>query len=732
MALALLSCEAVWAVYPQTKTLDDGNLTLFILNTGSFGFDPEETRGDVTGLYYPGGSFKGIMAGGGIWVTGKKHDEWRITISGDESEFVPGPVGADGLPADTTFRIYRLTRGEDYALSDDYRNWPVTLGAPVDAFGRPLVRGSQALFTMFNDADSAAHIFTGFAGTPPLGVEVRCYAHTWDNNYQQFDTMMTQVVFLDFSITNIGDGPIDSCIVSLYSDPDIGYSENDLVGSNAELQCAYVYDEADSDPIYGDSPPVVGLAFLENTAASMNFYYRCRLSYPECEAVDTLPKLLNIVRGLRPGGQPYIDPTTLEETTFPFGGDPVADSGWIGTNSRDYRFILNTQPIDLAVGDSIKFKTALVVARGNSTKNGILRFLETVRLLRDLEHSDTLAPKIAASRYNAVEVRGHRLIGYDWGGRFLGGGVDLASRYLPYAAAVPLSNPAELIFDSRNDDRLFRFVENGTNLEYAGELTGTGIMLKSQDQRLKCIVLDLDHDGKLTDKDGKLDPLILTGLDYEFGSFGPVGTNLSKFAEDLQFVVHLDQTLKEIGRTTIGLAAERMSEEFSSLPNSIVVGEPASEAPSEVILEITNNTGFVQAMNLLSSEPASVGFLPSDFELGIGESRFVSMQSTAGYDPAREVTISLYSYGLNNEFLTVPVDILPAQTTVSGDADNSGKLDLADVLRMIRILYRDDPISTPLRQLDANCDLRFGLVDVVAYINFLYLHSELPCKSGMN
>jgi hypothetical protein len=83
--LPLLSFGAAFAINPLVQTLNDGNLTLFVLNNGSFGFDPQETRGDVTGLYYPGNSYKGIMTGGGIWVAGKKNDEWRITISGDES-----------------------------------------------------------------------------------------------------------------------------------------------------------------------------------------------------------------------------------------------------------------------------------------------------------------------------------------------------------------------------------------------------------------------------------------------------------------------------------------------------------------------------------------------------------------------------------------------------------------------------------------------------------------------
>ncbi len=305
----------------------------------------------------------------------KKDGDWRITISGDESEFVPGPVGEGGVAADTTFRLYKITRGEDFSQNDDHRNWPASLGAPVDAFGRPLLRGSQSIFTMFNDLDTASHVFTGFSGTMPLGVEVKLNAHTWDNDFQLFDTVLTQVVILDYTITNRGETAIDSCIVSLYADPDIGYSGNDRLGSKAEVQCAYVYNDSNIDSDLGDSPPVVGIVVLENLAGSMNYYYPCNRFYPECVPIDTLPKLLNLIRGLKPNGQPYFNPVTTFPTTFPFDGNPFDSTGWLADLSRDYRFILNTLPKDLAAGDSIKLKVALIVSKGATTKDGVRQIL---------------------------------------------------------------------------------------------------------------------------------------------------------------------------------------------------------------------------------------------------------------------------------------------------------------------------------------------------------------------
>ncbi len=728
--MLLLVCEAAFAVYPQAKTIDDGNLTLFVLNTGSFGVDPGRTRQGFAGLYYPRATSNALMAGGGIWVAGKKDGDWRITISGDESEFVPGPVGEGGLAADTTFRLYKITRGEDYAENDDYRNWPASLGAPVDAFGRPLLRGSQAIFTIFNDLDTAAHVFTGFSGTLPLGVEVKLNAHTWDNDFQLLDTVLTQVIIFDYTVINRGETPIDSCIVSLYADPDIGFSGNDRLGSKAEAQCAYVYNDSNIDSDLGDSPPVVGMVMLENLAGSMNYYYPCSRFYPECVPIDTLPKLLNLIRGLKSNGQPYFNPVTTFPTTFPFDGNPFDSSGWLADLSRDYRFILNTLPTDLAAGDSISLKAALVVAKGGTTKDGVRRFLETAILLRGLEKSDTLTPKFAISAENAVGVSGRRVIGRNWGGRYLGGGADFATRYLHFGANSEEQIPATLTIGGSGGQDLLRFVPNGSRFEYAGKAEGnSGVSLYAEGERQQCIFLDLDKDGLVSNRSGKLDPFILTTLDYDIPVEWARGRSLATLSDQLHYAVHLDQSRDEVAGTEVSFDGAMMEAEFGSLADYLGVSEPRSEAPTEFVFRITNDTRFVQRIDLISNEPLQINFSTASFDLGAGESNHVSMYSTAPYLNDQDYEVSFHSYGFSDDERKLPIYVQPTLITVAGDVDNDGELDFADLLRMVRILYRDEPIVTPIRQIDADCDLRFGLIDLIMFVNYLYLQTPLPCNS---
>jgi hypothetical protein len=723
----------VFGITPIVRTINDGNLTMFFHNNGTFGYDPNATRGEVTGLYYPRDSYNGILSGGGIWIAGKRDGGWRITISGDSSEFVPGQIGNDGYPVDTSFRIYKITRGEDYQQNDDYRNWPVGLGAPADAFGRPLIQGSQALFTIFNDSDSAGHVFRGFAGTPPLGVQAKLSVHTWDNEFQLFDTMLSQVVFLDYTISNQFATPIDSCSVSLYADVDIGYSPTDRFGSNAELRCAYIYDESDEDSYYGPHPPVVGIVSLDDAITSANFYYPCSRQYPECIRVDTVTELINLVHGLRPNGSPHIDSVTLAPTLFPYGGDPSDTTGWVSRLSRDYRILLNTEPVEMERGVEHNVRAALIVARGTSNLDGVRQFLKTARMLRELSASDALSPRFKVSAENAVQVVGERLIGRDWGGRYLGGGADVASAFFHFSGIPDAPAPATLVLGGKSLQKMDRFVASGDSWKYAGTTTADYAMATVlAGHAARTVFLDLDNDGSPNGSDGKLEPLILTSLYSQSEGFGSGGADLASFAEHLLYAVELDQRIESTGPTTLNLDGLRMSAEFEEHPESITIAEPASEAPTERVIEIANATEFAQSISLKLNFPVEIGFQPAAFELGVGERRFVSIQSRRTYHEEDQLEILVLANGFKNEVMALPLQITPASLTVIGDADASGKFDLADALRMVRILYRDDPIVVPLRQIDSNCDSRFDLTDLVIFINSLYRQGRVPCNPTTN
>ncbi len=715
----------------EVTTLDDGNLYLFVSNNGTFAFDSSASRGEYAGLYYPKNTYRWVMSGGGIWLAGKKGDQWRVTISGAESEFVPGPAYRR-TPAASPFPIYKITRGENYALNDDYRNWPSALGAPVDAFGQPLIMGSQCLYTLFNDTDTAAHS-SDIAGTLPLGVEVKLYAYTYDNTYQTYDTMMTQVVFLEYTVTNRSSDMIDSFIVTIYGDPDIGYSDDDRVGSDVETGMAYCYSEGSHDQYYGGKTPAVGICLLNDRASSINFYYFYRRNDPPSARLDSLYKTINLVRGLQLMGEPYLDSSTMAPTKFPFSGNPVDSTGWINTLSKDYRFVINASPTSLPAGDSIKIVAALIVARGETNKESISRLLATTRSVRELYRQNVAAPQLQASSADAVTIRGANIRGRDWGGRFLTGGLDFASRYFGDTTAPDTLVVVRMDISSSPVQKAYRYVPEGTFFKFAGFARECVEVVETDSgERLEYCYIDADQDGTISNADGKLDPIIVFTTPY---SDTPrpyrIDSNLGAPSPEKLLAMELDASLADLSGGRLVVDTKAMSLPFASRQldgsDTLFVSEPAGGAYSERTLMFTNDTRFLQEIDLVSSDPAHLRIMPAQCELGTGESTFVFLHCYPPESYDFSGMLNIFARRLRSDHLNIPVTIA-LRPGVFGDANEDGVLTLNDLIEMIRILYRGAPPLAPRRLIDSNCDGVFNLVDLVIFLNVLYQQADATCS----
>lgn len=81
-----------------------------------------------------------------------------------------GPID----PTNPRYKIWSLKRDE--TTTDDYKNWPVDLGAPytTDEYGVkvPAISGDQMYWFVMNDMDASrtAKLY----GTAPMGIEVQC------------------------------------------------------------------------------------------------------------------------------------------------------------------------------------------------------------------------------------------------------------------------------------------------------------------------------------------------------------------------------------------------------------------------------------------------------------------------------------------------------------------------------------------------------------------------------
>jgi hypothetical protein len=163
--------------------INANKILMFVTNHGNFGRDLAGVFGYDYGTFYPYFSIEDIYSGlhdnsvlyaGGIWMGGHVDGQIRVAIAEYDDEYVPGPMaGGTYLPDNPAFKVYKLYRDSLAGNpNNDYLNWPVDQGAPVDGFGNPRMIGDQMLWTVYNDADPWQH-GNNAGNTDPLGVEVR-------------------------------------------------------------------------------------------------------------------------------------------------------------------------------------------------------------------------------------------------------------------------------------------------------------------------------------------------------------------------------------------------------------------------------------------------------------------------------------------------------------------------------------------------------------------------------
>src|SRR4030067_2255098 len=78
---------------------------------------------NYAGMFWPKGSGKVIDYASALWLVGKKGIEIRTAVTEYQSEFVPGPIRADG----EKYRIYKINRDG----TGDWDVWPFDIGAPA-------------------------------------------------------------------------------------------------------------------------------------------------------------------------------------------------------------------------------------------------------------------------------------------------------------------------------------------------------------------------------------------------------------------------------------------------------------------------------------------------------------------------------------------------------------------------------------------------------------------------
>ena len=391
------------------ERMDINNIDLPIQNNGSTGDDAK--------AYYPNGQttlsflFQGGFATSG-YVNGQLRASWMAPASLVE-EWQPGIWGMN--PTDPLARFYVVNKS-DVQGSQAYIDWAdaVSIGAEFEDLNgdglydpyidRPDMIGTDRIIWFpINDNTSSAQR-TPRLNTAPLGLEVHMQVFAFARADELGD-----VIFFRYRLINPTQNNIDDMIFSVWEDPDIGNSDDDLIGCDTTLSLGYIYNDAD-DPNYGINPPAHGVDYFQGpvveSVGDTAYLYRGPFF-----GIDTLPDMRNLPMTsfmFYMNGHPIInDPNTVEiarnyqlggidqqgnpldpsawgtgglatdDPTYIYPGDPVAQTGWYDNTPDDKRLLVNCGPFQLASGDTQDIVAAYVVAQGGDALESVTRLKST-------------------------------------------------------------------------------------------------------------------------------------------------------------------------------------------------------------------------------------------------------------------------------------------------------------------------------------------------------------------
>ncbi|WP_456426633.1 T9SS type A sorting domain-containing protein [Rhodocaloribacter sp.] len=428
-----------------TADLDLANVRARLFNTGGFFWKgagpvynvpkaPEGRPITPNAIFAAGIWLGGLTPSGELRMAAADYGRW---------EFWPGPLDADGNPpADCAAfdRIFKVGDEDlrafdrDGTLTDDLRDWPYELGAPVvdgdgipgnyDLAGgdRPEVWGEQTLWWVMNDAGNA-HETTG---TPPMGMEVQVRAFA----ARGLPTFSPSVVpsldfatFYHFRLILKGEESLHEMYFGWWTDGDLGNALDDYVGTDTTLRMGFYYNADDFDEGsdgYGEAPPALGFllpqgplvnddgkdndhdgAIDENDERlrfTRTLFYNSGPS-PFGNPRDGTPDWYNYLRGIWKDGSPMCfgdngyNPNCTRPAAFYYPGDPVAKTYWSEVNidstgtanlSSDRRFLMSSGPFSMNPGDVQDLVVAIVWARGKNNLDSVTKLRTYARQVQDV------------------------------------------------------------------------------------------------------------------------------------------------------------------------------------------------------------------------------------------------------------------------------------------------------------------------------------------------------------
>ncbi|MEM1096991.1 MAG: T9SS type A sorting domain-containing protein [Bacteroidota bacterium] len=444
-----------------SDTLDVADVRAALFNNGSFFW---RSSGHVYTVPKDGNAQAIFTAN--LWAGGLASDgSYRITGTDfGPGEYWPGPLDEDGNPpadCDDYDRMYSVYDADvrayedSGALTDDLRDWPYHLGAPVvDGDGieanynlaggdRPEIFGEQSVWWVMNDMGNADPLSPG----SQIGLEARvqafaasCHADPTPGLYSMQE-VLSQTTYYHVTLVHKGQEPLKDFYVGWWTYGDLGNPADNFVGSDTTRQMGYFYNGDDFDEGqngYGDRPPALGVLLAEGVDVSFDgsdneqlpftsfLHYvsgPTQLGNPSFRTIEPYYYLSSRWRDGTPVTFGRIGFGGTEPTRFMYPGDPVTGSYWSEENLDNNgfrsipahrRFVLSSGPFDFAPGDTTAFTVAIVWAQGEDRLDSITALREAADIAKEsvsalMQYDTQACPPIQTQLERPNTWRNHTL-----------------------------------------------------------------------------------------------------------------------------------------------------------------------------------------------------------------------------------------------------------------------------------------------------------------------------------
>jgi hypothetical protein len=363
---------------------------------------------------------RGVIFDHGPWVVGKINNNIHLAIQEWNGSYSPGPIISNDAamnikPEDSAkYRVYKIDLNDLTNGKQDYLEWPVQFGAPVNAENQPIVYNDQTVWTIFNSIDSSIsrrkrwneHQDT----LPVMPIEIHQIAYAYEHGYR---TYFNDIAFFEWTIINKGSENIDSAYFGLWTDLDFNCCQN-IPAVDPKLNLGYCWNPRNSG--YEYIPIAAG--YILNFGPAVNSsgdtaifkgrhkpdFKNLKLTgfhgigddsymfpgHPLYGPAYSLTYAWNFARGLDGEGNIMIDSSTGLPTALPFSGNPVTNTGYLFPGKfvgGGAGFAMFSGPFNLTPNDTQWVMVTFIIATGNDYKDAVLNLKNKSELMGQLSYN---------------------------------------------------------------------------------------------------------------------------------------------------------------------------------------------------------------------------------------------------------------------------------------------------------------------------------------------------------